>query len=173
MTRIPVSTALCTSLLVLTSLLLPATASSAETEVYRKETELSFLLPDLEGKKHKLSDYRGKVLLVNFWASWCPPCIHEMPELQKLQAHFTGKPFAVVSINVGEQKDKVSQFVRSLRLDLPVLLDARSKTYKHWQVSILPTSFLIDSSGRIRYRIRGNPGWDNTEILTTIDEMLP
>jgi peroxiredoxin len=54
-----------------------------------------------------------------------------------------------------------------------VLLDARSKTYKHWQVSILPTSFLIDSSGRIRYRIRGNPGWDNTEILTTIDEMLP
>ena len=173
MNRTPVSTTLCTSLLVLTGLLSPTISIGAEAETYHSEAEPAFLLIDLEGKKHALSDYRGKIVLVNFWTSWCPPCIHEMPQLQKLQTHFAGRPFEVVTINVGEPKDRISQFVRSIRLDLPVLLDSRRKTYKRWQVSILPTSFLIDSSGQVRYRMRGNPGWDRPEILTTINGMLP
>ncbi len=173
MTRTPVSHNLYVSLLVLAGLLSPTITVAAESEPYHSETELTLLLFDLNGKRHTLPDYRGKVVLVNFWASWCPPCIHEMPELQKLKKSFANRPFVILTVNVAEPKDRVSQFVRSIRLDLPVLLDTSSKTYRRWGVSILPTSFLIDSTGRVRYRVRGNPGWDSTEILSTINTMLP
>ena len=119
-----------------------------------------------------LSDYRGKVILVNFWASWCPPCIYEMPELKKLKKHFANRPFEVLAVNVGEKKYKVRKFSKLINLDLPVLLDTDSNTYNKWRVKTLPTSFLIDSDGQIRYKVRGNPGWENKETLLIIEKII-
>jgi len=173
MNQTPAGHALQASLLVLACFLVPATAISGGLEAYQNKTEPAFSLADLEGKTHVLSDYRGKVVLVNFWASWCPPCIREMPELQRLKKHFTDRPFELLTINVAEQKYRVRKFTRSIKLDLPVLLDASSKTYNNWNVNILPTSFLIDVHGQIRYRARGNPGWDDADTLSAINAMIP
>jgi len=132
-----------------------------------------FALPDQKGKTHSLSDYKGKVVLVNFWASWCPPCIYEMPELQRLKKHFAGRAFEIITINVGEKKYKVRKFTKLINLELPVLLDTASETYHDWGVKTLPTSFLIDSKGQIRYMVRGNPGWETEETRSVIDGMIP
>lgn len=122
---------------------------------------------------HTLPDYKGKVVLVNFWASWCPPCIFEMPELKRLKKHFADRPFEILAINVGEKKYKVRKFSKLIKLDLPVLLDTASETFDDWGVKTLPTSFLIDSRGQIRHRVRGNPGWETEEIRNIIEKMMP
>ena len=96
-----------------------------------------------------------------------------MPELQKLKKHFVNRPFEVLTINVAEKKYKVRKFTNIIKLNLPVLLDTSSKTYNDWRVNILPTSFLIGSDGKVRYQIRGNPGWQNEESITIIENMLP
>jgi len=124
-----------------------------------------FTLPDQRGAEHTLADYRGKVVLVNFWASWCPPCIHEMPALQQLAATLDGEPFEIVAINTGEQKYRVWKFSQLINLELPVLLDPGQRAFEDWQVMILPTSFLIDRDGRIRYRAQGVPDWNSTETI--------
>lgn len=144
----------------------------AQLQPYRDE-QADFVLKDQAGITHRLSDYRGKVVLVNFWASWCPPCIYEMPALQKLKKRYADRPFEILTINVGETKNRVRKFSKAIKLDLPVLLDSSSKTYNNWNITILPTSFIIDSDGQIRYRILGDPGWENEEILNLINNMLP
>jgi len=153
-------------------LLLPV-VNSAELEIDSNQVSPAFSLPDLNGKTHTMPDYNGKVVLVNFWASWCPPCIYEMPELQRLKKHFINRPFEILAINVGEKKYKVRKFAKLINLDLPVLLDTSSETYDEWKVKTLPTSFLIDSNGNIRYQVRGNPGWENEESLNIIQNMMP
>jgi len=134
--------------------------------------DLDFSLPDLRDKPHSLPDYRGKVVLVNFWASWCPPCIYEMPELIRLKAQLANKPFEIIAINVGEKKYKVRKFTKVINFDLPVLLDTSNDTFNDWGVKTLPTSFLVDASGQIRYQVRGNPGWENETTLSLIETLI-
>lgn len=161
------------TLLILTSLLLLPIVNSAELETDSNQISPDFSLPDLRGKTHTMPDYNGKVVLVNFWASWCPPCIYEMPELQRLKKRFADRPFEILAINVGEKKYKVRKFSKVIKLELPVLLDTASETFDDWGVKTLPTSFLIDSRGQIRYQVRGNPGWKTEEIRNIIEEMMP
>ena len=131
-----------------------------------------FDLPDLQGEQHNLDDYRGQVILVNFWASWCPPCIQEMPVLQKLKQELSGQPFEILAINVGEQKYRVWKFVKLVNFDLPVLLDTRKDTFNAWGSSVLPTSFLLDKQGRVRYRVQGDTEWDNEKVSALIEALL-
>lgn len=144
----------------------------AQLEPYTDNASAQFTLTDIKDQAHSLSDYEGKAVLINFWASWCPPCIYEMPELQKLQNHFASRPFEVVTINVGENKYKVRKFSNAIKLELPVLLDTSRNTFNSWGVTTLPTSFLIDSNGQIRYKVRGNPGWENQKTLSVIEKMI-
>ena len=82
---------------------LPFAVVSAELETFSEENRLDFSLPDFSDKTHSLADYRGKVVLINFWASWCPPCIYEMPELTRLKQQLADRPFEIIAINVGEK----------------------------------------------------------------------
>ena len=101
-------------ILLLATLLSPLNSFAARPlEPYTGDNK-EFSLIDLKGKTHNLADYEGKVVLVNFWASWCPPCIYEMPELQRLKKHFSDRPFEVITIDVGEKKYKVRKFKNSL-----------------------------------------------------------
>lgn len=160
-------------LIVLAALFSPFTVYGARPlEPYTGENK-EFSLIDLKGKAHTLSDYKGKVVLVNFWASWCPPCIYEMPELQRLKKHFAERPFEIITIDVGEKKYKVRKFAKLINLELPVLLDTDSKTFKQWGVKTLPSSFLIDSKGQVHYQVRGNPGWETEETREIIEQMIP
>jgi thiol-disulfide isomerase/thioredoxin len=131
-----------------------------------------FNLPDLRDKTHSLQDYHGKVVLVNFWASWCPPCIHEMPALERLRETFGNEPFEILAINVGETKFRVWKFVRLVDFYLPVLLDTRKQLFEAWGMTVLPTSFLVDGSGRIRYWVQSAPQWDSEATLSIIRLLL-
>jgi thiol-disulfide isomerase/thioredoxin len=163
----------CTFICLFVFSLLQTQVNAANIEAFTPKTDsFNFTLTDLKDKSHSLNYYRGKVVLINFWASWCPPCIHEMPALKKLKQDFTNKPFEILTLNVGEKKYKVRKFAKMLKLDLPVLLDTSSKTFDAWGVKTLPTSFLIDATGRVRYRIFGNPGWHNEEAMNIINKLL-
>jgi thiol-disulfide isomerase/thioredoxin len=161
------------SIFILACLLSPIELNAAPLEPYITDADTTFTLTDLKNDIHSLDDFRGKVVLVNFWASWCPPCIYEMPELQRLKKRYTNQAFEILAINVGEKKYKVRKFADVTRLELPVLLDSASKTFDTWKVKTLPTSFLVDINGKTRYRVRGNPGWETDETLSIIEGMLP
>jgi len=150
----------------------PPAVISAELEPYNEQNRLDFSLPDFRGQVHSLPEYQGKVVLVNFWASWCPPCIYEMPELTRLKQQLADRPFEIIAINVGEKKYKVRKFTKVIGFKLPVLLDTSNEAFGDWGVKTLPTSFLVDANSRIRYRIRGNPGWENEQTLAAIEKLF-
>lgn len=159
-------------LLLCTVLVAPTPLNAEQFEPFEPQAEHFFSLSDTLGQTRSLTDFKGKVLLVNFWASWCGPCIHELPELTRLKQDTAGRPIEIVAINVGERKNRVTQFIKSIHFELPVLLDTSSHVFKRWGVNILPTSFLIDAEGRIRYRALGNPGWDQQPTFDIIEDLL-
>src|SRR5688572_31446998 len=98
-------------------------------------------LADLEGRRHDLAAYRGKVVLVNFWATWCEPCRDEMPSIERLRESLKGKPFEVLAVNVGEPASRIERFLEKLPMSFTLLLDRDTKTAKAWKARILPASF--------------------------------
>ena len=133
----------------------------------------NFTLPDLDGKPHKLSDYRGKVVLVNFWATWCPPCRREMPSMERLSQRLKDQPFAILAIN--QQEDPEQVFVFTGQLDpsptFPILFDRNSKVANAWGVLGLPASFIVDPQGRVVYRAMGGREFDHPEIEKAIRKL--
>jgi thiol-disulfide isomerase/thioredoxin len=122
-------------------------------------------LPDLAGEQRSLKEFAGKVLLVNFWASWCQPCIDEMPSIERLKAALADQPFAVVGVNVAEAERRVNATVQRLGITFPVLLDKDSAAFKGWGASVLPTAYVLDGRGRVRYVGRGPVEWDRVDIV--------
>ena len=161
-----------TSLILLVLACLPFALVGTELESFDKDKRLDFSLADFRDKPHSLADYRGKVVLVNFWASWCPPCIYEMPELTRLKQQMADRPFEIIAINVGEKKYRVRKFVNLVNFELQVLLDTSNKTFNDWNVRTLPTSFLVGADGRVRHKIRGNPGWEQPETISLIEQLI-
>lgn len=159
-------------MLMLACLLSPLLVYGEQLAPYTDAIDRQFNLPDLKGQTHSLSDYRGKVVLVNFWASWCLPCVVEIPELTQLKQHMARQPFEVLALNVGEGENRVKHFAKRMNFSLPVLLDTSSKVFNEWKIEIMPTSFLIDANGRVRYRVLGNPGWDNEQTLSLIEKLI-
>jgi thiol-disulfide isomerase/thioredoxin len=159
-------------ILIVFAWLLPQTVLTAEITTLSEDPELDFTLADFKDNTHTLANYRGKVLLVNFWASWCPPCIYEMPELTRLQQQLGDRAFEIIAINVGEKKYKVHKFTRLINFELPVLLDTSNQAFKDWRVQTLPTSFLVDANGVVRHKIRGNPGWEQQETIALIEQLI-
>lgn len=130
-------------------------------------------LNDLTGRPHTLADYRGKVVLVNFWATWCDPCIEEMPSMQKLKERFADLPFEVLAVNYGESEAKVSGFVKRLAVTFRVLLDPNREAPRAWRVRVLPTSFLIGTDGQVRYSVVGEADWAGDDAANIVRGLLP
>src|SRR5262245_25445270 len=129
-------------------------------------------LSDLGGSKHGLADFRGKVVLVNFWATWCTPCREEMPSIERLKKALAGRPFVVLTVNVDEPESRVRNFLSQLPLDLTVLMDPGKQATAAWKVRILPASFLIASDGRVRYTVTGELDWANEHVVRLVSELL-
>ena len=127
-------------------------------------------LPDSDGKLVDLSGYRGKVVLVNFWATWCPPCRKEFPSLARVRKLFKPAEFEVLAINVGEDPDMVFSFTGVT--DFPVLFDRDSKTMAAWPVKGLPTTFLVDREGRLASKAVGGREFDDSGIVAMIKQLL-
>ena len=130
-------------------------------------------LRDLAGRQHALADYRGKVVLVNFWATWCEPCREEMPSMQRLKERFAGQPFAVLAVNYGEANTRASEFLKRSSLDLTVLLDSSQDASRAWRVRVLPASFLVGPDGRARYAVIGEIDWMSRAAIETVRRLLP
>lgn len=130
-------------------------------------------LPGLGGTQHSLSAYRGKVVLVNFWATWCAPCLIEMPGMQRLMSVMKDRPFAILAVNVKEAKATVWRFKNLLKVNFPALLDSDGAATEAWKVQFYPTSFLIDSEGNIRYTAYGMIDWGSDETRQLIEKLMP
>jgi thiol-disulfide isomerase/thioredoxin len=129
-------------------------------------------LPDLGGETRNLAALRGQVVLINFWATWCPPCLEEMPSIQRLAERMRGRPFAVAAVNVAEPERRVAHSVKQMGLGFPVLLDAEGAVFRAWGGKGLPTSVLIDRSGALRYVGLGPLEWDGAEAVTAVEDLL-
>jgi thiol-disulfide isomerase/thioredoxin len=133
----------------------------------------SLSLRDLAGRTHTLADFRGKVVLVNFWATWCEPCREEMPSMQRLRGRLAGRPFAILAVNYGESEMRAADFVKRSSLDLTVLLDPGQAAARTWRVRILPASVLVGPDGRARYAVIGEIDWMSREAIETVERLLP
>ena len=127
-------------------------------------------LPDLQGGTVDLADLRGRVVLINFWATWCPPCRKEFPSLGRVLALFTPETFEVLAVNVEEEPETVRAFTGTAAgtASFPVLLDAESRVVMSWPVKGLPTSFLVDRQGRLAYSLTGEQEFDDPAIVQAI-----
>ena len=134
----------------------------------------AFSLADMDGESHALADYRGKVILLNFWATWCPPCRHEMPAMERLYQRFRDQGFIVLAVNQWEEPDLVFAYTGDLNVfpSFPILFDPQSTVSQQYGVKGLPTSFVIDRQGRLVYRAIGGREFDHPEILQTIGGLL-
>ena len=129
-------------------------------------------LTDAEGKLHRLADYRGRAVLVNFWATWCEPCREEMPSMERLRHALQGKPFVVLAVNVGEGPRAARAFGEKMQLGFPLLLDSDAKTTRAWNARILPASFVVGPDGRIRYSYFGAIDWARDDVRQAIEKLL-
>ncbi len=141
-----------------------------------RKAAAGFSLPSDQGDDRKLtlSELKGRVVLVNFWATWCPPCRAEMPSMQALATRLEARPFTVVAVNVGEDEDATFAFRHEFAppLSFPIALDADASTTRHWSVLGLPTTFLVDRGGRIAYRHVGGWDWDADPARSLVDALL-
>lgn len=108
-----------------------------------------FVLKDLNGEKHTLSDFEGKGVLLNFWATWCPPCQREMPYMNKLYEEYKNKGVEIIAVNIGESKVVVDDFANRYKLKFPILIDTKSEVSNVYNVGNLPVTYLIDKDGKI------------------------
>lgn len=132
----------------------------------RTDTETpvaSFL--DSEGMERRLDEFRGSVVLLNFWATWCPPCLAEMPSMSVLYNELDKLEFEMVAVNVGESPELVAAFVREFDIDFPVYLDPDSRAAAVFGVGSIPTTLIIDRNGDARAYLSGAYEWDTPEVI--------
>ncbi len=135
-------------------------------------TSVDFELPDLDGENVKLSDYKGKVVFLNFWATWCPPCRGEMPAMESVYKELKDDGFVILAVDLGEDGDTVQKFVEGNNLTFPVLLDKTSSVGMTYTASSIPTTYLIDRDGNILGRAIGAREWENyLDMFKSILEM--
>ncbi|KGK88617.1 TlpA disulfide reductase family protein [Clostridium sp. HMP27] len=114
-----------------------------------KTKAMDFKLKDLTGKEVSLSDYKGKKVFLNFWATWCPPCKAEMPEMEMLYQETKNSDLVILAVNLDEERNTVQKFINSNKYDFPVLLDTGNIVASQYEVVSIPTSFFIDKEGNI------------------------
>jgi len=130
-------------------------------------------LKTLDGQPFRLQQLQGKVVLVNFWATWCGPCVEEMPSMQKLRKHLAAAPFEIVAVNSEEGEPKIRKFLQKVPVDFPIVRDTDGAVTRAWKARVFPSSFLLDVEGRIRYAIADSADWSSPDIVKTIESLLP
>jgi thiol-disulfide isomerase/thioredoxin len=125
----------------------------------------------LSGRTVDLRDLRGKVVVLNFWATWCEPCRDEMPSLQRLRAKMSGQPVEVLTVNYGEFPQRIEPFMKKQNIELPVLLDTQKDAAKAWNAGGLPITFIVDRKGDVRYWVFGERDWSEGEPLRLVESL--
>lgn len=159
-------------LLLALSLLLFAACSKEDSAPVSKPVAADFTLRDLGGKLHRLSDYRGKVIFLNFWATWCPPCRTEMPSMERLNEALGSKDFVMLAINTDENIKDLEAFLKENPHNFTILSDADGKIQQLYKVFKFPETFVIDRQGRIVEHIIGARDWSSTASLKFFNSQI-
>ena len=133
----------------------------------------NFSLKDLNGKVRHFSDYRGKLVIVNFWATWCPPCRMEIPSMERAYEKLKNRGFVILGIDVGENWSSVAPFAEQMKMKYPVLLDRNSTVSRKWGMIGLPTSYVIDPHGRVVDVLVGGRNWLDPKLQALLIHLLP
>ncbi|MGG1660789.1 peroxiredoxin family protein [Brevibacillus sp. NRS-1366] len=135
-----------------------ASIANLETGTQKGQVAPDFSLTDLNGNEVKLADFAGKRVLVNFWATWCPPCRIEMPHMQKFYEDYQAKDVVILGVNLTPSEknmDVVKDFVQGQQLTFPIVLDQKGEVTQTYQVVAYPTTYMLDSNGVIREKFQG------------------
>ena len=133
----------------------------------------NFTFPDINGKEVSLSDHRGKVVLVNVWATWCPPCRQEMPSMQSLYEKFKGENFEILAVSIdSEGREAVAPFMRKMNLTFPALLDPGETIRSLYGITGVPESFIIDKQGILVQKIIGPINWATPEVFFFFKDLI-
>lgn len=127
---------------------------------------------DLDQTAFKLQDYRNKYIMLNFWASWCVPCVRELPELERLRQALPEAQFEIVAINVRDRESRLRKFLASRPYGFDIPLDRTGEIYKAYEVSSFPTTFLIDRQGRLYGRINGARYWMQEGFVEYMQQLI-
>jgi peroxiredoxin len=163
--------------------LLGLLAAAASSSLLAKEAYLRawpanrqtprLLLNDLDGKQWNLADLRGKVVIVNFWATWCEPCVEELQFLNDIASRDIGQgKIAVLGVNYKESASQLRQFSAAHKFAYPILLDKSGEAFKQWAGAVLPTTVLIDRKGKARWRVIGELDSNNNDFRQALEQML-
>jgi len=152
---------------------LPTPAVSSELKEWSGGPPPALDLTGLDGRRYRLEDLRGKVVLVNFWATWCVPCRDEMPSIERLERRLAGRPFVALVVNLDEPEARIRKFVSQTRLNLAVLLDPGRKAARAWNARILPASFIVAPGGAVRYSVVGEIDWADEGTVKRIVALFP
>lgn len=133
-----------------------------------------FELPDLAEQEVRLSDYRGKVVFLNFWATWCKPCKEEMPSMEVLYRNFKDEGLVVLAVSIDRvtTKNDIPPFVKSMDLSFPVLVDSWGQTDKRYKLMGVPETYIIDQEGVLREKIIGPRDWTRLDNLQVVTQLL-
>lgn len=131
-----------------------------------------FTLKDLDNKNVSLKSYRGKVVMLNFWATWCTPCRLEMPSMEKLHRQFKDKGFVVLAVAAGEKAKGVTAFVKEYHITFSALLDTDQGVTEEYKVWALPTTYFINAEGKIIGKVSGSRDWSAKEATQYISSLL-
>lgn len=131
------------------------------------------LLAAMDGSPLKLSELKGKVVLLNFWATWCPPCREEVPSMVKLNTKMAGKPFQMVAVSIDDGgKPAVESFLKSTGQALPAYTDPTTRAAKTYGITGVPESFIIDRNGIIVKKVIGPLEWDSQEVTEYLETLM-
>jgi peroxiredoxin len=155
-------------LLLLASLFIVASVQAAEISGPAPD----FTLKSLSGENVKLSEYRGQVLLINFWASWCGPCRQEMPLLDKLHQRYAAYGFTVFGINVEENSEAAKKMIKDAPVSFPILFDTENSVSKAYNVSAMPSTVMVDRDGNMRYLHQGYKAGDEENYKKWIKQLI-
>ena len=143
-----------------------ATVQAANLKPVSKEIVApSLTLKDLQGKTHDLKDYKGQVVLVQFWATYCGPCRKEMPSMNKMMGKMGDTPFKILAVDMGETEAEVKTFVDEVKPEFTILMDEEGKSIEDWRVFAAPSNFIIGPDGKIKYTLFGGVEWDSDELI--------
>jgi thiol-disulfide isomerase/thioredoxin len=138
----------------------------------QRANPIDFSLPLLNGRTAKLSAYKGKVVLLNFWATWCPPCRAEMPSMETFYQRFKDQGLEILAVNGGEDTATVQDFLQNNRYSFPVLMDTRNEVNGIYEIKAIPTTFILDREGKIIVMIVGSLRWDDPKIIAAMETLL-
>ena len=119
----------------------------------------------VDSKPVKLSAYKGRVVFLNFWATWCPPCLQEMPAMERLAQQMKDKPFVILAVNQGESQDVVKAFLKRRGFTFPLVMDESGDIGASYSASALPTTYIIDREGLVVGRAKGGREWDHPDMV--------